>query len=974
MNIESKSSVKSQKAVPVIDNKLDKDRFHIVGIGASAGGLEALEQFFMNMPENAGFAFVVIQHLSPDHKGMLGELLQRITKMQVHTVTDRMRVTPNAIYVIPSNKSMSIVDGTLHLSKPLESHGLRLPIDLFFRSLAEERKEKSIGIVLSGMGSDGSLGLKAIKEVAGLVLVQDPVSSKFDSMPRSAIDAVLVDIIATANELPQKLITLTNQYPQPIASDEPEKNTSELDKIIFLLHAQTGNDFSQYKKTTLYRRIERRMGIHQVNEMGSYVRYLQENPAEIDILFKELLIGVTNFFRDADVWEQLKENVLPSVFARLPQRYTFRVWVPGCSTGEEAYSLSIVFVEALEKANLNKSISLQIFATDLDYNAIDKARKGIYMANIVSDVTPERLSRFFTQTGDQYKVNTIIREMVVFAPQNVIKDPPFTRLDMVSCRNLLIYIDAELQKKILSLFHYSLNPGGILLLGCAETNGSHNNLFTSIHTKSRLYQRSGMPKHEEFLKLPNSFSYTKPITENSVPVKTIENIQTLTDQLLLQQFSPASVLVTDKGDILYLTGNTGKYLSPAAGRANMNLFAMAREGLRKVLPMAFHQARQSFEKVHLNNINVGGHGETQLTDVIIQKIEEPAALKNKILVCFYNVPEEKSKHRSRNARKPINDSLEAELAFEIQRLKEELESTHEEMQTSQEELRSTNEELQSTNEELQSANEELTTSKEEMQSLNEELQTMNVELQSKIDDSVSLNNDMNNLLNSIEIATLFLDRNLNIRQFTTPATKIFKIRKQDIGRPFTDQVTDLDYPDMYNDALEVLHTLVFIEKPVATRDGRWFSVRIMPYRTSEDKIDGLVITFINITKSKQQENTLEEMQTMFHTFVGSLPIGVIYMLTNGEIIDLNVKAEELLGHKSNNVIGKNFFSLFMNGLLSETVKNETHKLSNGMLPGPYQNRVQGMDGSEFIIEWSAYKLKEQKVLIGLLNQSKYATP
>jgi two-component system CheB/CheR fusion protein len=784
MKNEKKSDTKGTNLAEFLtENKIDPAHgsFPIVGVGASAGGLEALEQLFMKMPEDCGFAFVVIQHLSPDHKGMLGELLQRVTKMSVYTVTDKMKVNPNSIYVIPSNKSMTIQNGELHIFKPIEKHGLRLPIDLFFRSLADDQKDHSIGIILSGMGSDGSMGLKAIKEKAGIVLVQDPSNAKFESMPRSAIDAVVVDIVAPVGKLPEKLIALTRQTFSLNAKEEPEKDPSAVEKVIALLRAQTGNDFSQYKKSTMYRRIERRMGIHQLNKIASYVLYLQENPAELDILFKELLIGVTNFFRDAAVWEEIKDNLLPSMLSTLPQKYTIRAWIPGCSTGEEAYSLAIVFREALEKANINKSISFQIFATDLDNNAIDKARKGIYMANIVADVSPERLTRFFSKAGDLYKVNAEIREMVIFAPQNVIKDPSFTKLDILSCRNLLIYMDSYLQKKVLTLFHYSLNPGGILLLGSAETLGSNGNLFTTVNSKLRIYQRSGSKK-DEFVSIPGTSSLNKPdISINTVTVKTQDNLQTLTDQLLLQQFSPASALVTEKGDILYLTGNTGKYLLPAAGKANMNLFAMVQQGLRNEFFMAFQEAKQNFDKVVLQGVRIENNNRIQFTDVIIQQIEKPLALKNRFLVIFADV-REKTQPAKQKRGKSIDNPLNSELEFEIQRLKEELESTREEMQTSQEELKSTNEELQSANEELQSANEELTTSKEEMQSMNEELQTVNVELQSKIDDSVRVNNDMNNLLNSIEIATLFLDKELNIRQFTNPATIIFKMKQSDIGR------------------------------------------------------------------------------------------------------------------------------------------------------------------------------------------------
>jgi two-component system CheB/CheR fusion protein len=968
--------IKSQNKNPEMQDSLhDKfaksktDQFPIVGIGASAGGLEALEQFFTNMPANCGMAFVVIQHLDPDHKGIMQELLQRITKMMVYTVTDRLKIKPNCVYVIPPNKSMSILNGALHLFEPIESRGLRLPVDYFFRSLADDRREQSIGIILSGMGSDGSIGLRAIKENSGLVLVQDPASAKFDSMPRCAIEAVVADIVAPVSELPAKLIALTGQTPRTKNRQELEKDTSALDKIVILLRTKTGNDFSKYKKNTLYRRIERRMGIHQIDKIASYVRYLQENPAELDILFKELMIGVTNFFRDTGVWEQMKENVIPSLLARLPNGHILRAWIPGCSTGEEAYSLAMVFKEVLGKVKPVKNFSLQIFATDLDSNAIEKARKGIYPANIVTDVSPDRLNRFFTKVNDQYRVNAEIREMIIFAAQNVIKDPPFTKLTLLSCRNLLIYLDAEIQKKLLTMFHYSLIPGGILLLGSAETNGTQSDLFIAVDSKLRIYQHSGSHKTEELFNFPSSFSRSKTgLNENQLPAKVPDNLQTLTDQLLLQKFSPASVLVTDKGDILYITGSTGKYLEPAAGKANMNLFAMAREGLRNELPHAFSKAMQNFERVVLRGIKMEANGKTKLTDVTIQQIETPLSLKGRIIVIFDDVPEVELESSKQKKEKTPDSTLKVELESELQHLKEELQSIHEEMQTSQEELQSANEEMQSTNEELQSANEELTTSKEEMQSLNEELHTVNAELQSKIDDHARVNNDMNNLLNSIDIATLFLDRELKIRQFTDPATKIFKLINSDIGRLFTDQVTDLDYAEMYNDARKVLRTLVFSEKSISTRDGRWFNIRMRPYRTFEDKIDGLVITFIDITKSKQLENGLLESQMMLRSFIHAVPGVIIGLSSNGKVIEFNPEAEKLFSLTRNEVMGKSYFDLFIPESSRVNVETDMKKLLAGTLPNRFDHLVKAVNGDILKIEWSAHKLlDDQGMLIGIIT-------
>ncbi len=837
-----------------------KINFPVVGIGASAGGLEALELFFENMPEDSGMSFVVIQHLDPKHVGIMPELLQRITPMKVLQVTDRLRVKPNHVYVIPPNKSMSILNGVLHLFEPVQSRGLRLPIDIFFRSLAEDKQDKSIGIILSGMGSDGSLGLKAIKERNGIVLVQDPTSAKFDGMPGSAIEAVIADIVSPANELPSKLITYLKFYTGKKKDREAEsKVTSNLEKVTILLREQTGHDFSLYKKNTLFRRIDRRKGIHQIDSIQNYVRFLQENPGEIEILFKELLIGVTSFFRDPIVWESLREKVFPALIDEFPDGHTMRVWVTGCSTGEEAYSLAIIFKESMEKLNTHKNISLQIFATDLDPDAIEVARKGIFTKNIVNDVSPERISRFFTAEADGYRINSLIREMVVFATQNVIKDPPFTRLDFLSCRNMLIYLESELQRKLMTLFCYSLNPGGVLLLGTAETLGNSNDGFNEIDARLKIYKRSATFRLPELIDFPSSFHQSKnKITEKRMPQKFTENIQTLADQIILQKFAPASVMINDKGDIVYITGRTGKYLEPAAGKANWNIYAMARENLRQELPVAIRKVMQNYEPVVLNKIKIENSGTTLFVDVTIQRIDSPSQLQGMIMVVFTDLPKEiEPDNFPPHTKKTGSIGRLKELETELQRRVEELQVTREEMQTSQEELKSTNEELQSTNEELQSTNEELTTSKEEMQSLNEELQTVNMELQSKVSDYERASDDMKNLLNSTEIATLFLDRELNIRRFTDSITKIFKLRHTDIGRPFTDLVTELRYPKIGSDAEKVLKTLISIETVIATNDERWFTVRIMPYRTIDDRIDGLVMTFTDITLSKKMEIELK---------------------------------------------------------------------------------------------------------------------
>jgi two-component system CheB/CheR fusion protein len=841
-----------------------RSTFPIVGIGASAGGLEALELFLQNVPAESGMAFVIVQHLDPTRAGIMPELLQRVTAMKVIQVKDRTRVKPDCVYVIPPNKEMSILRGVLHLLDPVAPRGLRLPIDFFLRSLADDSEERSIGVILSGMGTDGTLGLKAIKGKAGVVFVQDPASAKFDGMPRSAIEAGLADVVAPVEALPGKIIAYLHHVPliaRPGLAEEDQSH-SAFEKVVILLRAQTGHDFSLYKKNTVYRRIERRMGIHQIDRIATYVRFLQENPEELELLFKELLIGVTSFFRDPAAWEVLKAQVIPALLKDRPLSQALRVWIPACATGEEAYSLAIVFREALAQFKPARSHTLQIFATDLDRDAIEKARAGVFPANIAAGVAPERLSRFFVQLERGYQVSKPIRETVIFAPQNVAMDPPFTKLDLVSCRNLLIYLTPELQKKLLPLFHYSLNPGGFLFLGSAETVGEFTDFFAPLDGKARLYRRLDSGPRAEPIEFPASFTPGR--TGVSPPPKALKppaNLQSQAEQLLLQRYSPAAVLVNEKGDILFISGRTGKYLEPAAGKANLNLFAMAREGLRYELTGAFQKALRQKDAVTRKNVKVGTNGGVQAIDLTVQAIAEPAALRGLVMIVFTEVTTPPEPKRSAKAKGPSASSARvAALEGDIEQARQELQTTREEMKTSQEELKATNEELQSTNEELQSTNEELTTSKEEMQSMNEELQTLNSELQHKVNDMSRLNNDMKNLFDSTEIATVFLDPALRVRLFTAGSNRIFKLIPGDVGRAITDIVSELAYPELADDAREVLRTLAVHEQPAAARDGRWFTVRIMPYRTLENMIDGVMITFMDITVSKTLEGKLRATQ------------------------------------------------------------------------------------------------------------------
>jgi two-component system, chemotaxis family, CheB/CheR fusion protein len=872
-------------APPLASPSAESAFFPIVGIGASAGGLEALMAFLQHVPERCGAAYVVVQHLEPTHRGMLPELLQRATAMPVVQAREGLKVEREHVYVIPPNKDMSLLHGTLHLLPlPQASHrGRVLPVDFFFRSLAEDQQELSIGVILSGSGTDGTLGLRAIKEKAGATFVQEPATARFDGMPRSAIDAGLADVVAPVEDLPARIAayrTHTSFIARPDAR-VPEEASGALEKIFVLLRARTGNDFSLYKRSTLYRRIERRMGLHQIDSFAQYIRFLRESPTEIELLFNELLIGVTSFFRDPAEWEKLRCEVMPALLAARATSGVVRAWVPGCSTGEEAYSLAMVYREAIEPLKPLKNLALQIFATDLDREAVEKARQGVYPDNITADLSPERLRRFFVREDRGYRVSTEIRETVVFAPQNLVMDPPFTKVDILVCRNLLIYLSPEVQKTLIPLFHYCLNPGGILFLGSAETIGSFGGMFSPLDGKTRIFRRVDQPS----ALVPSELRFT-PFgrarvardardareLEVAAPPKPAPNIQVLVDRLLVQQYAPLGILCNDRGDILYISGRAGRYLEPSVGKANLNVFAMAREGLRYELSSAFSKVLRGVRVVHVRDVQVGTNGGTAAVDVTVQKLVEPSELAGTVIVILAEAPAARPPVKTGRVRhQELPPARLAQLEHELQKGREEAQIIREEMQTSQEELRSANEELQSTNEELQSANEELTTSKEETQSLNEELQTVNQELQAKVDELSRTNNDMKNLLNSTDIATLFLDGDLRVRRFTTPTARIIKLIPGDVGRLITDIASDIEDGSLIEDAREVLRSLVFKEKRAQTRDGRFFVVRIMPYRTQENVIDGVVITFTDASASHALEQALAEQASQLRQLTESLP-------------------------------------------------------------------------------------------------------
>ncbi|MFI9652219.1 chemotaxis protein CheB [Guyparkeria halopsychrophila] len=837
---------------------------YIVGIGASAGGLASFEAFFDNTPRDTGMAFLVVQHVDPTQESLLPELLQRHTEMPVHEAHQDMPIHADSVYVIPPNRELRVFNQTLKLKEPEEIRGLRLPINVLFSSLASAHNERAIAVVLSGMGSDGTLGLQAIKATGGLTVVQTPDSAQFDAMPKSAIKADCADIVAPPDEMPARILEYVRRVLEPGESpgrdhQSPESMT-RLAPLLSVLQQHTRHDFSHYKPSSLNRRIERRMAIHRISDLSDYTHFLADNKQEVQMLFRELLIGVTEFFRDPDTWDYLIKDVLPDLIANQPPEQTLRAWVVGCSTGEEAYSLAMAFTEALGRAKPARKPNLQIFASDISPDAITVARRGQYPHSIEKSVSKSRLARFFIKNDDHYQIRPSIREKILFTPHDVILDPPFTRLDIITCRNLLIYFDATLQRQILPLFHYSLRPNGLLMLGTSETIGRTTHLFEPIKPRMRLYRYKPCSSvcHADILlkAFPpmSNLHKTRHMPSNANPSQeTTNTLQSAADHVLLQSYAPAAVVVNDDADIVYISGRTGKYLEPAAGKANWNIHAMARDGLREALYTALQQTSDQSEPLELTAVPVKTDAGTQAVDVTIQALSEPDVLKDMTMVVFRdtNTPTVSSR------RKPAGGA-ESDRAAESLRYQKVIESLQQQAKSTREELQASNEQLQSANEELQSANEELTTSKEEMQSMNEELQTVNTELQTKLDDLALAQSDMQNVLNSIEIAVLFLDKDLNVRRYAEQATEIINLRKSDIGRPLSDLTSSLRYPELEEDARKTLDSLTIIEKEITTNDDRWYSVKIRPYRRQDDVIDGVVITLVDITETKKLESSLRE--------------------------------------------------------------------------------------------------------------------
>jgi two-component system, chemotaxis family, CheB/CheR fusion protein len=958
-----KKSIPSVKKTETDSEQAENPSFPIVGIGASAGGLAAFESFFSGLPVDSdpGMAFVLVQHLAPDHKSILTDILQRHTRMHVYEVEDGMVVRPNCTYIIPPNRDMALMDGTLHLMEPSAPRGQRLPIDFFFRSLGQDQGARAIGIVLSGTGSDGTMGIRAIKGEGGMVMAQYPASTEYDGMPRSAIATGLVDFELPPAEMPAQILAYVahtfGRHSRPLAASSPKVERT-LKQILILLRAQTGNDFSQYKPSTIHRRIERRMAVHQTATMEEYAKHLQHDPAEVETLFRDLLIGVTNFFRDPEVFKAFAKEVVPKLFVGKLPGNILRVWSPGCSTGEEAYSIAIALQEHM--GTLKQSFQVQIFATDIDSQAITTARTGIFPASITADVSPERLSRFFTAEpgGGAYRVNKVIRDMLIFSEQSVIKDPPFSKLDLISCRNLLIYCGGDLQKKVIPLFHYALNPGGFLFLGTSETVGEFGDLFSTLDRKAKLYQRKEdvLGAHRkalgQFLPSLTTMDAAHPKTVGRPGELEKLPLRELTEQALLEQVAPVGALVTGQGVILYLHGRTGLYLEPTPGEVSVNnILKMAREGLRRDLSTALHKAQGANETVRCPGLRVKTNGDFTTVNLTVHPIKiDPTTGHDTplFLVILEQAPSPGPERTEGGKSSPETDvdARIAELKQQLRAKEEYLQTSNEELETSNEELKSSNEEMQSVNEELQSTNEELETSKEELQSVNEELATVNAELQTKVADLSRANNDMSNLLAGTGIATVFVDQQLHIMRFTPAATQIINLILADVGRPVSHIVSNLvGYNHLEEDVRSVLDTLVPKETEVQTMEGRWYTMRVRPYRTLENVIEGVVITYFDITEMKKTQALLQKTsdQLGLAVIVRDSSDAISMLDLDGHIIAWNPSAQRLFGWSEAEALAMNIRDRVPEDLREEEL-DKIRDLVKGVRQEPYRTRRIVKDG------------------------------
>ncbi len=836
-----------------------RNEFLIVGLGASAGGIQAFSEFFHHLPPKSGIAYVIILHLSPDHDSKLAQVLQGVTKMPVMQVHEKTLVKPDHVYVVAPNQHLTMQDGFIIVSPNTLVEERRAPVDIFFRTLAEEHGARAIAVVLSGTGANGSMGLKRVKEKGGATFVQNPREAEFNEMPRNAIATGLVDEVLNVADIPAKIIAYKNNLGKIQISEDAEKRPQDqqqaLREIFTDIRVRTGHDFSNYKRPTLLRRIERRINIHNLPDLPSYVSYIHQNPDETTALLKDLLISVTNFFRDKKAFEVIENEILPILLKSKTSDGQLRIWVAGCATGEEAYSLAILCAEKV--SGIIDAPKVQIFATDIDEAAIAQAREGLYNINDLADVSPERLRRFFIKEGEEYRIRREVRETIMFANHNFLKDPPFSHLDLVSCRNVMIYLNQVAQERVAETFHFALNPGSFLFLGSSESVDGSNDLYVNYNRECHIFQsRQATQRAYPIPESVPNFRIDKPVATQEQENKILERIS-FGDlhQQLLEQYAPPSVVVNEEYEIVHLSERAGQYLQIAGGEPSQNLLKLVKPELRLELRSALYQAVQRRSAVEARGlkVNINDHPET-LNIHVRPVLREGDTARGFILVLFEASAEKVEQEILLTSDEPVARHLEDELM----RLKAQLRSSNEQHEFQQEELKASNEELQAMNEELRSAAEELETSKEELQSINEELRTVNQELKVKIEETSLTSNNLQNLINSTDIGTIFLDRSFRVVLFTPAARNIFNLIPADHGRPLSDITNKLEYYDLLQDAEMVLDKLATAEQEVKTTENRVYLMRIAPYRTTEDRINGVVVTFVDITARKEAEQQLHD--------------------------------------------------------------------------------------------------------------------
>ncbi len=877
------------------NNKHKSNALTIVGIGASAGGLNALKTFFKHVPEESGLAFVIVVHLSPDHESHLADLLQPHVNMPVQQVTQTMALEPNHVYVIPPGCNLNTIDTHLRLSDLEERRRERAPIDHFFRTLAKTHDGHAVGVILTGTGSDGTLGIKEIKGQGGLTIVQDPNEAEYDGMPQSALTTGMVDIALPLEKIPKYILRFANTEPQLVLPEEgedlEENHRQLLQKIFTQIRSLTGRDFSRYKRSTIMRRIQRRMQIAQIEQLESYLDLLRDSPEEIKILSDEFLITVTSFFRDREVFEQLAQEIIPSLFEEKAPDESIRVWSVGCATGEEAYSLAMLLLE--EAGQQEAPPELQVFASDLHEHSLQKARDGFYPGDIETDVSAERLKRFFVKEDGGYRIRKEVREMVVFAPHNLLADPPFSRIDLILCRNLLIYLQRDVQRDVIEIFHYALKPEGFLLLGTSETLESAE-LFHTENKMHCLFRKRNVQAPEPRLPVfPLTQSRLQAREETDTQKEDTPIAYGALHQRLVERYAPPSLLVSPDYKVVHLSEHVGRYLAHPGGEFTANIFKLVREEFRIELRAALHAAKENSASVHTKPIPFQVEGQSRW--VVLSVFPAEDKLQKGFSVVIFDeqekmLPPDAIVEATDDTLR--HDTTVQQLQAELDRTKQQLQAVIEEYETSQEEMKASNEEMQSTNEELRSTLEELETSKEELQSMNEELTTLNQENRHKVEELSQLSGDLQNLLTATDIATLFLDRHFRILRFTPQVSDIFNIRMADRGRPLSDYTHRLGYDELLNDVKQVLNKLIPIEREVQDEEGRWYLTRVLPYRSTEDRIEGVVITFIDISKRIETEKSMRENEALYRALASHLPGGAVFVV-NKELRYLLAEGEAL---------------------------------------------------------------------------------